>query len=75
MKKIDISTLRNILEFVNQFDVTNYEALEIIGNLEQSIPKEINDEYQHLITNSFTTQYDLFKIKIIEQYYGDMITK
>lgn len=66
--KSDLTDLRNELQFVSEFDIELYEAIDVIDKIHKMTWDEIEEYREHLVTNYSTTKLEDFTIQLIDRF-------
>ncbi len=70
--KSDLINLKNELQFVSEFDIEIYEAIDVIEKLHKMNWKQIEEWREHLVTNYSTTHLDDFVLRLIDRYCSNV---
>jgi hypothetical protein len=64
----DLINLKDQLQFVSEFDIELYEAIDVIEKLHKMNWEQIEEWREHIITNHRTTKVEDFVLRLIDRY-------
>lgn len=68
----DLTNFKNELEFVSEFEIELYEAIQVIDAIQKMTWEQIEEWRLHLSTNSSLTEIDKFTLRLIDRYCSNI---